>query len=60
MYLPAKVSIPGVEACRSSGFGGVIRASRGECVGRSGGVLVALRIPRLPFVNVTPGEGSCW
>lgn len=44
----AKVSIPGVD--RSNGFGGVMRASRGEWMGRSGGVLVALWMGRVPLV----------
>ena len=46
-YLPASVSIPGVEACRYIGFGGVMRASRGEAI--CCGVPIALCIGRAPF-----------
>ena len=31
-HLPASVSIPGVEVCRYMGFGGVMRASRGDAI----------------------------
>jgi len=38
-----------------------MRASRGECRVRStGGVLLALWMAQLPFVKLTPGEGTCW
>jgi hypothetical protein len=59
-HLPASVSIPGVDACRYMGFGGVMRASRGEAIGW--GVLMALCIALAPFVIwAYPGEGMrCW
>jgi hypothetical protein len=45
--LPASVSMPGVDACLYMGFGGVMRASRGEAI--CCGVLIALCIGRVPF-----------
>lgn len=57
--LPAKVSMPGVEACLNVGLGGVMRASRGDPMGC--GVFMALCMALAPFaIWAKPGEGTCW
>jgi hypothetical protein len=58
-HLPANVSMPGVDACRKKGFGGVMRASRGDPIGC--GVLMALCIARAPFETIwAKGDAACW
>lgn len=51
--------MPGVDACRKVGLGGVMRASRGDPKGC--GVVIALCMALAPFVMwANPGEGICW
>jgi hypothetical protein len=52
-YPPASASMLAVDVFRCSACGGVMRASWGECRGRSrGGVFVALWVARTPFVKL--------